>query len=311
MRILAACAVAASLAGSGAGVVLLARGQEPTLRARIEVVTLDAYAHEDGRPVEGLTAADFVVRDNGVEQEVPALGTTDSAHVIVALDVSDSVAGSVRNRLERALQRLSSLLTPADRLSLLTFSDTVRIDSVAEVPNGARVNVRERMTSIGATALHDAVLVGSQLARADARPALLLVFTDGADTASWTTAGRVIEALRRTPVVAVTVGAGLPDAAPSPRDGTYFRTRSWLAAAPGDTVRLLDLLAETTGGEFVRADRDAPLDEVFAGVLQRYRQRYLLSFTPRADNPRGWHRLEVRLRHRKGAVVARQGYVVP
>lgn len=167
------------------------------------------------------------------------------------------------------------------------------------------------VTPAGATTLHDAVLVGSQLARADTRPALLLVFTDGADTASWTTADRVIEALRRTSVVVVTVAAGLPAAGPSPRDARYFRTPTWLAAAPGDTVRLMDLLAESTGGEFVRVDRVTPLADVFASILDRYRQRYLLSFTPRADNSRGWHRLEVRLRKRPGTVVARPGYVAP
>jgi VWFA-related protein len=300
-----------SLACVGAGTTVDVGGQAPTLRARVDVVTIDAYVHHDGRPVEGLTAADFLVRDEGVEQELRALGTTESAHVIVALDVSGSVTGDVRRRLDDALRRLLTHLTPVDRLSLITFADQVRIHHVAVAPDAVRAEDLGRARPVGATTLHDAVLVGSQLARADARPALLLVFTDGADTASWTTAGRVIDALRRTPVVVVTVGAGLPAAAASPRDATYFRAPSWLAAAPGDTVRLMDLLAESTGGEFVRVDGVTPLADVFASILDRYRQRYLLSFTPPADNPRGWHRLEVRLRKRQGTVIARPGYVVP
>lgn len=282
-----------------------------TLRARVDVVTIDAFVHHEGRPIMGLTAADFLVRDNGVQQEVRALGTTDSAHVIVALDLSGSVAGDIRTRLEGAVRGRLDRLTPADRVSLLTFADRVRVHHVADEPTIVRLDDLARVPAVGPTTLLDAVLVGSQLARADARPALLLVFTDGADTASWTTAGRVFEALRQASVTVAPVAAGLPSAAPSPRDATYFRTPTWVAASPGDQVRLMDRLAEATGGELVRVERNAALADVFGRILDRYRQRYLLSFTPRADNPRGWHRLEVRLRQRTGAVVARPGYVVP
>ena len=285
--------------------------QEVTLRARVDAVTIDAFVHQNGRPIEGLTGADFLVRDNGVEQELRVLGTTDSAHVIMALDLSGSVAGGVRVRLEEAVRGLVGRLTPMDRVSLLTFADRVRVHDVAELPGEVRLEEVGDVPAFGATTLHDAVLVGSQLARADARPALLLVFTDGADTASWTTAGRVLEALRQTSVVVVTVAAGLPAAAPSPQDATYFRTPTWLAASPGDLVRLMDQLADATGGELVRVDRGAAFADVFGRILERYRQRYLLSFTPRADNPRGWHRLEVRLRKGAGTVIARPGYVVP
>lgn len=303
--IAAACGVLACL-GS-----VLTFGQEVTLRARVDVVTIDAFVHEEGRPVEGLRAADFVVRDNGVQQELRALGTTDSAHVIVALDISGSVAGEVRTGLGEAVRGLLQQLTSADRVSLLTFADRVRVHHITERPTVVRLDELERLPAVGATTLHDAVFVASQLARADARPALLLVFTDGADTASWTTAGRVLEALRQTSVVVVSVAAALPSAVPSPHDATYFRTPTWLAASPGDMVGLLARLAETSGGELVRAEPGAALADVFGRILARYRQRYLLSFTPRADNPRGWHRLDVRLRQRPGTVVARPGYVVP
>ena len=55
----------------------------------------------------------------------------------------------------------------------------------------------------------------------------------------------------------------------------------------------------------------APLAETFRAILARYRQRYLLTYTPVGSSGRGWHRLDVRLRHRAGAVVAREGYMAP
>lgn len=285
--------------------------QGPTLRASVEVVTIDAYVHDEGRAIEGLTAADFIVRDNGVEQAIDALATTTSAHVIVALDVSGSVSGDASERLRLALRRLLTLLTPDDRVSLMTFGDRLRIHAVAEPPDVDLERVVRRTTPVGSTALHDAIVAGSQLSRADRRPALLVLLTDGADTSSWTAASRVLDALRRTHVVVVVVGAGLPDTVASRPDSAYFRWATWRAAMPGDTLRLMQMLAATTGGEFLKVDRGARLDDVFTAVLRRYRQRYLLSFTPTGVSTPGWHRLDVRVRQRRGTVMAREGYVVP
>lgn len=45
-------------------------------------------------------------------------------------------------------------------------------------------------------------------------------------------------------------------------------------------------------------------------IPARYRQRYLLSFTPTGvKTGDGWHRIEVKLRKRPGTVVAREGYM--
>jgi hypothetical protein len=46
----------------------------------------------------------------------------------------------------------------------------------------------------------------------------------------------------------------------------------------------------------------APSDE------QKNRNRYLLSYSPAGVSKDGWHRLDVRLRNRRGAVRARAGY---
>ena len=107
--------------------------------------------------------------------------------------------------------------------------------------------------------------------------------------------------LRRTDVVVYPVGAGLP--ASMSHAARHARTSSiptWIAPTAGDTVRLLQVLADASGGEFLRVRRDARLADTFAAILAQYRQRYLLSFTPTGVGSRGWHRLEVRLRTARG-----------
>ena len=287
-------------------------GQEPAplFRTSVDVVTIDAWAHDARRPIADLTAADCVVRDNGVEQRIDSVGTTDSAHVIIGLDLSGSVTGVTLDRLRSAVRALVARLTNRDRVSVFTFADRVRILERAGVPGPAIDQALASAVARGSTTLHDAFVVGTALARADSRPAVFLLFTDGQDTASWSTAARALDVIRHGNVVVYPVGAGLPVERIAPSGSEYLTHRTWIAPARGDTLRLLQTTADISGGEFLRVDRDDRFVATFSGILERYRQRYLLSFSPagvrRGD---GWHRLDVRLRNRPGQVVSREGYM--
>lgn len=291
------------------GTGVLAQDPAPTFRTWVDVVTVDAWVHDGGRPVPGLTAADFEVRDNGVPQQVQALGTTDSAHVIVGLDLSGSVDGETLERLRGGVRAVTAQLTARDRLSLFTFGADMRVLLRAAVPGTLEEAALARLEADGATPLHDALVFGSALTHADTRPAVFLLFTDGRDTASWTTAMQALDVLRRTAVVVYPIGAGLAAAIPNDVASDYFARGFWIAPTAGDTLRLLQSAATATGGEFLRIGPRSDLARPFRDILRRYRQRYLLTYTPAGTTADGWHRLEVRLRSRKGEVVAREGYL--
>lgn len=281
----------------------------PTFRTSVDVVTVDAFAHHERKPIADLSARDFIVRDNGVEQVVESIGTTDSAHVIIGLDLSGSVDGRTLDQLRAGVRALIGELSADDRVSLFTFSDRVRLLMRAQPPGGDLGATLARFQAGGATPLHDAVVFGSALSHADRRPSVFLLFTDGQDTSSWTSAARAIDVVRRTNVVVFPVGAGLPAAMTASPLSDSFTRQTWMAPTLGDGLRLLQSVAETTGGEFLRVNKGAPLPETFRGILAQYRQRYLLTYTPSGPAAPGWHRLDVRLRGRAGTVVAREGYV--
>ena len=67
MRHLARLAVVASAVYLS---TVFAQVQRPVFRSDSHFVTLDAYPLRDGKVVEGLTAADFVIREDGVPQKV-------------------------------------------------------------------------------------------------------------------------------------------------------------------------------------------------------------------------------------------------
>ena len=281
----------------------------PQFRAVVDAVTVDAFAHRDGLPQTGLSKDDFSLRDNGVEQHIEALSTTDSAHVIVGLDVSGSVEGGTLAELRGAVRTVLDQLTDDDRFSLFSFSHRVRLLRSTSVPRVANAGLLDELQAAGSTALNDAVVFGTALARMDTRPALLVLFTDGSDSGSWSSAAGALEAVRQGDVVVYTVGAGLPAGRASPPGTDYMRHPTWLPPMPGDTLRFMQSLADVSGGEFLRVGGGAPLAETFRGIIAKYRQRYLLTYTPTGSSAPGWHRIDVRLRNRAGAVVAREGYM--
>lgn len=283
--------------------------QEPQFRAVVDAVRVDAFVHRDGTPIAGLAREDFVLRDNGVVQDIQAITTADSAHVILAVDVSRSVDGRALDQLRGAVRALHAQLTARDRLSLVTFADRVRVRRRLVAPDRDIEDVLSGLEPAGSTTLHDALVVGTALARADDRPAVLLVLTDGGDTGSWNTAAATLDAIKGAHVVVYAVGAGLPNVMMSSTTSEYLTERVWMPPLPGDQLRFLKSVAEVSGGDVLRIDRGALRPGTFAGILAQYRQRYLLTYTPAGTPAPGWHRLDVRLRTHTGTIVAREGYM--
>ena len=51
------------------------------------------------------------------------------------------------------------------------------------------------------------------------------------------------------------------------------------------------------------------LREAFSRVVNEFRSRYLLTYTPEGVDAGGWHELDVRVRGRGRRVQARRGYL--
>jgi VWFA-related protein len=263
-----------------------AQGQPPTVfRSGIEVVELDVSVMRGGQPVSGLRAGDFTLTDNGVAQRLESV-TLDRLplSITLLLDTSDSVAGDRLSHLVQAGEGLAAALRHGDRASLITFSNVVDVrvpmtDNVDEV----RASL-QTMHGAGATALRDAVHLGLELQPHDRTRPLLLVFTDGRDTASWLAEKDAIDSARRTGVVVHVVRV--------------------------ESDAFLDKLVETSGGRSWSATSDRQLRELFSRALEEMRARYLLTYTPAGVQSPGWHDIKVRLKNGRGDVTARQGYFV-
>jgi VWFA-related protein len=262
-----------------------AHSQPPTFSAKVEAVRVDALVTDRGQPVLGLTTADFEVFDNGVPQQVDLVSYEQiPLNVVLALDMSESVAGDRLGHLRTAGGTLLSALKKEDQAALVTFSHVVTLASPLTQDVAAVREALARAVGVGTTALTDGAYAGLIVGESDVGRALLIVFSDGLDTVSWLTPEIVIDTAKRSDVVVygVAVGSGKPE--------------------------FLRELTSLTGGRLFEVDKTANLSAIFLEVLQEFRQRYLISYTPRGVARDGWHRLEVRVK-RRGTVKARPGYL--
>ena len=104
--------------------------QNPAFRAKVESVRVDVLVTDNGQPILGLGPADFELLDNGVPQQVELVSFDQvPLNVILALDMSDSVAGERLEQLRGAGGGLLAALHKEDQAALVTFSHVVAMAS--------------------------------------------------------------------------------------------------------------------------------------------------------------------------------------
>ena len=261
------------------------RSQTPTFSTRVKAVRVDVLVTDSGQPVRGLGPADFDIRDNGVLQRVDFVGFEQiPLNLVLALDVSDSVVAERLERLRMAASVILRGLTSRDQSALVTFSHVVHLGATLSTDAAAVQSALTRVSGGGSTSLIDGVYAGMQVGESSAGRELLVIFSDGLDTASWLPAAGVIDAAKRSDLVAYAVSV-----------------RS--LAKP----EFLRELTSTTGGRLFEIEKTEHLESIFVDILQEFRQRYLVSYTPAGVNASGWHKLDVRVKH-GGTVKARPGY---
>jgi VWFA-related protein len=264
-----------------------AQQQSPPFTSKIEAVRVDVLVTDNGQAIRGLGPADFEVLDNGVPQQVELVSFDQiPLNVILVLDMSDSVAGDRLEQLRRAGGALLGGLQKDDQAALVTFSHVVQLGAKLTSDVATVRAALDEAHGTGQTALVDGAYAGIMVGESDAGRALLIVFSDGVDTSSWLRADAVLDTAKRADVVVYGVSVVSRLKPEFLRDVTLF-----------------------TGGRLFEIEKTANLEETFLGILEEFRHRYLVSYTPQGVSKDGWHRLDVRVRNRKATIKARPGYL--
>jgi len=262
--------------------------QQATFSVAVDTVRLDVLVMDRGRAVPQLTGADFEVLDNKVPQQVDVV-TVEQVPLLVtmAFDMSVSLKGERLDHLRSAGNAVLEGLRPEDRAQLLTFSHTVTRRQPATSDLTRLRAALDQVSPEGDTALYDGAFAATTLAESPDGRNLVLLFSDGVDTASWLSADQALTSARRANVVVYSA-----------------------VVRGGPSVRFLRDLARQTGGDVIEVESTRDLRGRFQSILGEFRQRYLVSYSPRGVERGGWHDVVVRVKNRTVTVRTRPGYQV-
>lgn len=264
-------------------IITNASGQDTEFRMDTNLVNVFvSVTDSNGSPVCELTRQNFQVTEDGKTQEIAIFERTSELplNLALAVDTSQSVFKDLRLEKNAAVQFAASILRPQDRMSLLGFASAVRFltpftNNAAQIHRGI-----ERIHGGGGTAFYDAVMMGSELLRDKRGRKVLVIVSDGDDTARHATYDQALEQVLRDDVAIYAI-IDVPIEASAGRD------------LRGEHV--LITLAEQTGGKSFYINVGG-INKAFVQVSEALRTQYFLGYYPRHEDPgSNFHRIVVRV----------------
>ncbi len=281
----------------------------------VHTVYVDVFISRNGHPVTDLEAGEFVVLDNGAPQQIDIVDPqTVHWSVLLLLDTSASVTGEKLEHLRTAAHAFVDGLSIDDEAGLMTFAEVWELREGLSRDIAALHRSLDQPVKGGFTALNDALYAGLKLLEEGTGRPMILLFTDGADNASWLNADEILELVRVSDAVVHVVGIKTEEKSLRRETDDTSAKRNPGSRSESRRIRASDYLenlADTTGGRAWYADSSADLGDVFLQVLRDMESRYLLSYQVEGAPKGGWHSIEVKLKVQKDAEIrSRAGYTL-
>jgi len=248
-----------------------------------------------GALVPNLVRDDFEVLDNAVRQDIVVFENQSQPFTaVVMIDSSGSMTNSLKLVNAGAEQFIIRLL-PQDRAQVGAFNDKVEFSGSFTADRDELVAALRELDFGNSTRLYDAIDQSlDKLTGVEGRR-VIVVLTDGEDTASKTGQGDVLN--RAIADEVMIYGIGL--------ESNYFNGMRQVRTNPDRVVRRL---AEETGGGYYLLKETADLNSTFTRIAQELRSQYVLGFSPTALDGKV-HKLTVNVKRPGMKARARKSYV--
>jgi Ca-activated chloride channel family protein len=271
-------------------------------RIRVSTQTVPIYAtviDSQRRLVADLAQEDFEVYDNGKLQTLTNfVNETTPFTAVIMLDTSGSMTLNL-DFVKQAAEQFVIRMLPADKGKVGAFNDKIQI-----LPeNEPFTNNRDRLLRLikdeldfgYPTKLWDAV--DESLAEMEALEGrrVVVVFTDGADSASKRGRDDVLDRAREKDMMVYAIGLS----------SEYFNGQQKVRSRPD---RGLKQVAEETGGGFFELSKKDELGPTFTRVVQELHSQYVMGFSPAVLDGK-IHKLEVRVKRPGLTARSRKSYV--
>jgi VWFA-related protein len=283
-----------------AALPLAGQALEPyRLSVNVDLVELHATVRDrQGRFVSDLRQQDFEVYEEGVRQSI-RLFRHEDIPVTVGLVVDHS--GSMREKLADVVAAARTFVqssSPQDEMFVVNFNEHVTLGLPAAIRFTNRSQELARAVSnvpaTGQTALYDALVEANVRLQTGSRDKkVLIVISDGGDTASTHTMGEVLKIAEKSSALMYTIGI-FDDEDPDRNPGVLKR------------------LAQATGGEAIFPEKLGAVVAACERIARDIRHQYTLGYVS-SNRARGGDFRAIRVvarRPGKGrlAVRTRAGY---
>jgi Ca-activated chloride channel homolog len=239
-----------------------------TLRVNVKLVNVfTTVTDESGAPVGGLKKEDFTVYEDDEPQKIAIFDRQSGLplSIVLQIDASLSTRKDLPLELNSARRFAQTVLRPVDAMSIYQFNDTV--DELQGFTSDLRTLDRAigRVQASGATAVFDAVFLGSQALSKRQGRKVMVVITDGGDTASHIDYGEALRAAQISESIVYSI-IMVPIQASAGRE-------------TGGEHALIQM-SKDTGGKFYYASSLHQLDQAFRQISDELRTQYLLAYYP-------------------------------
>ncbi len=286
-----------SLAALGA---LVLSGTPTTAQIKVTTQTVPLYVtvtDQQKRLVPDLERDDFEVYDDGKLQRLTNFENQQTPFTaVVMLDTSGSMTLTL-DLVKAAAEQFLIRMLPEDQGRVGAFNDKIEFHPADEFTSSRDQLVRAlKDLDFGyPTRLYDAIDESiTKLAGVDGRK-VVVVFTDGDDTASKAHLGSVLDRARAQEVMVYSIGL----------ESDYFNGAQRVRSKPDRGLRKL---SDETGGGYFELRKTDDLGPTFTRVAQELHSQYVMGFSPEALDGRV-HKLEVRVKRPGMSARARKTYV--
>jgi VWFA-related protein len=258
--------------------------------------------------IAGLTAENFAVYEDGVQQDVSFFAATDvPLDLSILLDTSASMTDKMQTVHQAAIGFASSV-RPGDRIAIVDIKDGVRtLHGLSEDPAGAPAAIRQT-TARGGTALYNGLyltlkeMVTQRRADDGMRREAIVVLSDGIDTSSLVGFEDVMAVAKESGIAVYTIT--LKPSALIQEAHSNGRQRY------SESDFSMRQIAEETGARAFFPTAITELAGVYGLIAEELATQYALGYTPKNPARDGsYRRVIVRVDEAGARTRARSGYV--
>ena len=239
---------------------------------------------------DGADAPEFSVTENG--REVGVSSAEAEAHerepldVVLLIDTSGSMAGAPLADAKSAAHRFLESINPADRVALVSFAFQPQVVTQFTADRSMLAAGIDGLVASGETAVHDAVVAATAMARESGRRTVFVLLSDGGDTVSINSFDSAVSSVKAAGVPVFTVA---------------LESGEWDPAALGT-------LAAASGGRALSTTDSGELPALYASIARELGGRYRLTFRSLEPNTKD---LEIGVTVTRGDLAASGGLAMP